>query len=194
MNKNTRSVGQYIAANPSKPQRFEVKLKKSITIILFAVGLSVSAATDYEIGQPKSELAEITIVKSPIQRGEDVSLSLRDNTLSVSDRLFMSLMNHRGNLLLTKQMAGFHYVAQQLQNLVVKDAFVRYNETENHISYDLLLDNSVVLHLTQYFDQPTDQLVYSVERNDMFVKAGYAPIQGFDKFVEEVVDDTASMS
>lgn len=195
MNKNMRSVGQYIAANRSNPQRFEVRIKKYITIVLFAVGLSSSAVPYYEISQPKSELAEITMVREATSQNEEgLSLLLRDNLPSASDRLYESLKIHKGDMLSTEQMMEFNHVAKQLQSLAVKDAFVRYNETENHISYDLLLDNLDILHLTQYFDQPTDQLVYSVERDGLFIKAGYAPIQGFNKFIEKVVDEKAIVS
>ena len=88
-----------------------------------------------------------------------------------------------------EQMESFNQLVSLLQGVVVKDVLVRYNEAERHISYDLPLNQNLILHLTQYFNQPTDQVVYSVEREDQFIKAGYAPVEGFDEFIKEVVDE-----
>ena len=194
MNKNVKSVEQYVAYNSNR-KRFEVKINKVLTIFLFSVGMTAATAeTVYNLGLPKNEATEITLVQQDVVKEEipAINLSLRDNITGVTDRLQASLMIHRGGLLPNNQISGFKQVASQLQDLKVTDAFVRYNETEHHISYDLLLDNDLILHLTQYFDQPSDQLVYSIERDDSFIKVGYAPIEGFGRFIEEVIDEVAA--
>ena len=193
MNKNVKSVEQFVAYTSNiKRSEVKVKINKAITIILFSVGMTVaSAETVYNLALPKDETAEITLMQQQDVAKEVVpiiNLSLRDNITGVTDRLQTSLNNHRGGLLSYEQVSAFKQVASQLQDLKVVDAFVRYNKTELHISYDLLLDNNLILHLTQYFDQPSDQLVYSVERNDSFIKAGYAPIDGFGGFIAEIID------
>ena len=191
MNKNVKSVEQYVAYTSNRI-RFEVKINKVLTIFLFSVGMTTaSAETVYNLGLPKDEAIEITLMQQQDVVKEEVpviTLSLRDNITGVSDRLQSSLKIHRGGLLSREQVSAFKQVASQLQDIKVVDAFVRYNETEHHISYDLLLDNDLILHLTQYFDQPSDQLVYSVERNDSFIKAGFAPIDGFGRFIAEIID------
>ena len=193
MNKNVKSVEQYVAYNSNR-KRFEVKINKVLTIFLFSVGMTAATAeTVYNLGLPKDEAAEITLMQQQdvVKEVPTINLSLRDNITGVSDRLQASLMIHRGGLLLNDQIAKFKQVVSQLQDLKVADAFVRYNETEHHISYDLLLDNDLILHLTQYFDQPSDQLVYSIERDDIFRRVGYAPIEGFGRFISEVIDEVA---
>ena len=191
MNKNVKSVEQYVAYTSNR-KRFEVKINKVLTIFLFSVGMTTaSAETVYNLGLSKDEAAEITLIQQQDVVKEEVpviTLSLRDNITDVSDRLQSSLKIHRGGLLSREQVSAFKQVVKQLQDLKVVDAFVRYNETEHHISYDLLLDDDLILHLTQYFDQPSDQLVYSIERNDSFIKAGFSPIDGFGGFIAEIID------
>lgn len=185
MNKNIKSVGQYVAYT-SYLQKIEVKIKKDLTIILFAVSLGATASPCYDIYTPVVDVAEALV-----NTQTDLSLSLRDNTSDISAKLHTSLMAHRGNLLSTKQMESFHQVEAQIQCLNVTEVLVRYNDTKHHLSYDMLLDNQLILHLTQYFDQPMDQLVYSIERDDRFIKAGHAPIEGFGGFILKVVDEVA---
>ena len=157
-----------------------------------SVGMTAATGeTVFNLGLPKDEAAEITLMQQQdVVKDEApaINLSLRDNITGITDRLQASLMIHRGGLLQNDQIAGFKQVASQLQDLKVADVFVRYNEAEHHISYDLLLDNDLILHLTQYFDQPSDQLVYSIERDDSFLRVGYAPIEGFGRFIAEVID------
>lgn len=184
MNKNTKSVEQYVAYT-SYLQKIEVRIKRGVTIILFAVSLgAATAAPSYDIYTP-DDIAEASVNHEADD--SSFSLSLRENTTDVSAKLHTSLMAHRGSLLSGEQIDSFHQVETQLQGLNINEALVRYNETEHHISYDLLLDNNLILHLTQYFDQPSDQLVYSVEKDDLFVRAGYAPIEGFGRFIAEVI-------
>lgn len=193
MNKNVKSVEQYVAYNSNR-KRVEVKINKVLTIFLFSVGMTAATAeTVYNLGMPKGEATEITLMQQQdvVKEVLTINLSLRDNITGVTDRLQASLMIHRGGLLLNDQIAEFKQVVSQLQDLKVADAFVRYNETEHHISYDLLLDNDLILHLTQYFDQPSDQLVYSIERDDTFIRVGYAPIEGFGRFISEFIDEVA---
>lgn len=194
MNKNTQSVEHYISHSYLK--EVKVRIEKGITIILFAVSMETMTMPCFDTYTPINNIAELIVSGSEnsisdVSGKEDtsISLSLCDNPISVSDKLLASLMNHRGSLMSVKQMESFNKVAMLFQGLVVKDVLVRYNETEHHISYDLLLNQNIILHLTQYFDQPTDQVVYSVEREDQFIQAGYAPVEGFDVFIKEVVDE-----
>lgn len=191
MKRNVRSVEQYVAYTTSI-KRFEVKIKKGITIFLFAVGMTSTAAPIFDIGLQRDQTAEITLVQQYDALREEtpiITLSLRDNITSNSDKLYQSLLMHGGGLLSTEQKTGFNQVANQLQTLNITDVFVRYNETEHHITFDLLLENNLILHLTQYYNQPSDQLVYSIEKNDLFVKAGYTPIEGFGRFIARVIDE-----
>lgn len=194
MNKNVKSVEQYVAYNSNR-KRFEVKINKVLTIFLFSVGMTAATAeTVFNLGLPKDEAAEITLMQQQDVVKEEVptiNLALRNNIAGITNRAQASLMIHRGGLLSNDQIAGFKQVSSQLQDLKVADVFVRYNETEHYISYDLLLDNDLILHLTQYFDQPSDQLVYSIEKDDLFIKAGYAPIEGFGGFIAEVIKEIA---
>lgn len=194
MNKNTQSVEHYISHSYLK--EVKVKIKKGITIILFAVSMETMAMPCFDTYTPIDNTAELIVSGSENSTSDgsgrentSISLSLCDNPISVSDKLRASLMNHRGSLMSVEQMESFNQLASLLQGVVVKDVLVRYNETDHHVSYDLLLNQNLILHLTQYFDQPTDQLVYSVERENQFIKAGYAPFERFDEFIKEVVDE-----
>lgn len=192
MNKNTQTIEHFISHSYLK--EIKVQIKKGITIILFAVSMETMAMPRFDTYTPIENTAKVIVTSSGDSvsdgSGKDeasISLSLRDNPIGVSDKLQASLMNHRGDLLSVNQLEAFKQVASQFQEFVITDALVRYNETDHHISYDLLLDNNLILHLTQYFDQPSDQLVYSVEKDDLFIRAGYAPIEGFGRFIAEVI-------
>ena len=63
MNKNVKSVEQYVAYNSNR-KRFEVKINKVLTIFLFSVGMTAATAeTVFNLGLPKDEAAEITLMQ-----------------------------------------------------------------------------------------------------------------------------------
>lgn len=92
------------------------------------------------------------------------------------------------------EMNTFRSVAEQVSNINFTDSMVCYDEVDRQVTFDLLTMTGMILHLTQYFEEPTDQVVYSVERNGKFLCAGYLPIANFSSQLLEVIYNAESAS
>lgn len=110
------------------------------------------------------------------------------------DMLEKSLLRHQGEKLNSEEMEAFKYVAEEIKNLPFKDALVRYNQRFRYITSDLLMEDGLMIHLSQYFEQPTDQLVYSVERDARFLRTGHAPMDGFRRLIAKEVEIARQMA
>lgn len=111
-----------------------------------------------------------------------------------ADMLEKSLMRHQGEKLNLEEMTAFKTASEEIKVLPFKDALVRYNELSRHITSDLLLEDGLMVHLSQYFEQPTDQLVYSVEREARFLRTGHAPMDGFRRLIAKEVEIARQMA
>ena len=104
-----------------------------------------------------------------------------------------SLLRHQGENLNSEEMTAFKYAVEEIKGLPFKDALVRYNERSRYITSDLLMEDGLMIHLSQYFEKPTDQLVYSVERNAQFLRTGHAPMDGFRRLIANEVEIARQM-
>ena len=111
-----------------------------------------------------------------------------------ADMLEKSLLRHQGEKLNSEERATFKYVVEEIKGLPFKDALVRYNERSRYITSDLLMEDDLMIHLSQYFEQPTDQLVYSVERDARFLRTGHAPMDGFRRLIAKEVEIARQMA
>ena len=128
---------------------------------------------------------------------QDVLVESVIRTVSESEvrgaRLQDSLSRHKGNLLSTEQHKAFRMLVDEIKALNFKDALARYNDKAKHITCDLLMDDGLLVHITQYFEEPTDNIVYSVEREADFLRTGYAPLDGFRIVVRNEVEAARQM-
>lgn len=111
-----------------------------------------------------------------------------------ADMLEKSLMRHWGEKLKPDEITAFKYATEEIKGLPFKDALVRYNERSRHITSDLLLEDGLMVHLSQYFEQPTDQLVYSVERDARFLRTGHASMDGFRRLISKELEIARQMA
>lgn len=105
-----------------------------------------------------------------------------------------SLLRHQGEKLNSEEMAAFKHAIEEIKGLPFKDALVRYNERSRYITSDLLMEDGLMVHLSQYFEQPTDQLVYSIEHNARFLRTGHAPLDGFRRLIGKEVEIARQMA
>lgn len=173
-----------------------VRLKKGLKIRLFAVAMGAictlsgysynlradNAAMDVQLPQ-----TEICI---RLESNQDTGI------ISIQERasLYNSLMEHRGEQMSPSEMVAFHAVASQVQEIGFTDSMVCYDGDDRQVTFDLLTQAGLILHLTQYFEDPTDQIVYSIERDGKFLRAGHLPINGFSSQLSEVLRNTESIS
>ena len=172
------------------PKKIFVEFRQGIVLILMAVSTESVAASDYEgiMYDSDNAVSEITLQDSNIR------LSFNNNSAVEAewkfqsiDDLSESLMMHRGENLSDEDMRDFKFVAGQLPEIGIKDSMVTYEREDRQISYHLLTKHGLVAHLTQYFNPPKDQIVYSIEQGGDFLVAGHAPVEGFGDYLSRVL-------
>ena len=173
------------------PEEVRVKFRKGLFLILMTAGAETAVASDYEGVMQDSDgpVSEITLQDSGAR------LSFSSNHVSTetewifqtADDLKESLMMHRGETLSPEDMREFEYIASQLPAIGIKESMVTYEQEDRQISYHLLTKDGMVAHLSQYFNPPKDQIVYSVEQGDNLLVAGHAPTEGFGEYLAEVL-------
>ena len=154
-------------------KRVELKIG-GLALVLF---LSLDAPYRQDMSVPKNQQVAIESIIQKVSESE-----MRVNKLQES------LRRHQGDLLSASMVAEFIRMASEIKGLDFKDALVRYNAQAQHITCDLLMEDGFLVHLTQYFVEPTDQVVYSVERDANFIRSGYAPLEGFRSVIMREVD------
>lgn len=165
-----------------------VKLKKGLKIRLFAVAVgTMCALSSYGYNLCAGNTA--TDIQLP---QTEISIRLESNQDAVSSiegdsSLYASLMKHRGDQMSSSEMDAFNAVARQVQEISFTDSMVCYDEDDRHVTFDLLIKTGMMLHLTQYFEEPTDQVVYSIERDGKFLRAGHLPINSFSSQLSEIL-------
>lgn len=170
-----------------------VKLKKGLRILLFSVSTSTMVGITSPVsGYEYNLCAENTVTDVQLPQ-TGINLRLERNCQECVP-LFNSLMKHRGDLMTRSEKDAFGTVAAQVSKIGFTDAMVCYDEDDKQVTFDLLTSAGVILHLTQYFEEPTDQVVYSVERNGKFLCAGHLPVNGFSSQLSEVVRNVESAS
>lgn len=160
-------------------KRVELKIG-GLALVLF---LSMEAPFSQETTWPDSQQV---VIENVIH-----TANIQDKRAHMLEK---SLMRHQGEKLKSEEIMAFKYATEEIKGLPFKDALVRYNERLRHITSDLLLDGGLMVHLTQYFEQPTDQLVYSVERDACFLRTGHAPMDGFRRLIAKEVEIARQMA
>ena len=89
-----------------------------------------------------------------------------------------------------------HYIVDfycaSVKLVVELDGSQHYEPEEKQVSYHLLVKSGMVVHLTQYFTPPKDQVVYSIEHGDDLMIAGHAPIEEFGTYLNQVLAEYMS--
>ena len=162
-----------------------VNLKKGLSILLFAVATEVIAAPNYNytLGDCNSS-SQVSLPKTNV----DIQLENNFETNQSDNQLYGSLMMHRGDLLTPNEMPNFWSVAKQVSEIEFKDSMVCYDERDRQITYDLLTPNDTIVHLTQYYEEPTDQVVFSIERDNRFLYAGHLPFNNFSTQLLKIIN------
>ena len=161
-----------------------VNLKKGLSILLFAVATEVIATPNYDyiLGDCNSS-SQVSLPKT------DVDIQLENNFGTIQNKqLYESLMMHRGDLLTPNEILNFWSVAKQVSEIEFKDSMVCYDEGDRQITYDLLTPRDTIVHLTQYYEEPTNQVVFSIERDNRFLYAGHLPFYNFSTQLLEIIN------
>ena len=172
------------------PKNEFVQLKNGIKILLFTVGLSV-ATPSYGYKDLRPEVSTETRV------GDNLGISLEDNNLAIDSEncyqteqdLYTSLQLHRSELMHPYDLDGFWTVAKEVTSLDFTDSMVCYEPEDRQITYDILDKSGLVLHLTQYLDNPKDQVVYSIEKDGRFLLAGHTQIKGMGVYLQQAINE-----
>ena len=172
------------------PNNEFVQLKNGIKILLFTVGLSV-ATPSYGYKDLKLEVPTETRV------GDNVGISLEDNNLVIDSEycyqteqdLYTSLQSHRSELMHSNDMDGFWNVAKEVTQLDFTDSMVCYEPDDRQITYDILDKSGLVLHITQYMENPKDQVVYSIEKDGRFLLAGHTKIKDMGVYLQQAINE-----
>lgn len=164
-------------------KRFEKRVELKIGGLALVLFLSMEAPFSQETTWPDNQQV---VIENVIQAANS-----QDKR---ADMLEKSLMRHQGEKLNLEEMTAFKTASEEIKVLPFKDALVRYNELSRHITSDLLLEDGLMVHLSQYFEQPTDQLVYSVEREARFLRTGHAPMDGFRRLIAKEVEIARQMA
>lgn len=172
------------------PKNEFVQLKNGIKILLFSVGFSV-ATPSYGYIDLKPEVSTETRV------GDNLGISLENNDLSIDSEicyqteqdLYTSLQLHRSELMHSNDMDGFWNVAKEVTWLDFTDSMVCYEPDDRQITYDILDKSGLVLHLTQYLDNPKDQVVYSIEKDARFLLAGHTQIKNLGEYLQQAINE-----
>lgn len=156
-----------------------------ITFFLSAV-VTVNVQAQEQLYQPVQpvEVRVENVVESAGVTLSGLVVEQVANQATHVEMLEESLFRHNGEYLSADEMSAFRSVVAEIKGLPFVDSLVRYNKSERHITSDLLMDDGFLVHLTQYFEEPTDQLVYSIEHEGRFLRSGYAPLEGFCNVVE----------
>ena len=173
------------------PNEIFVRLKKGVTIFLFAVGMGITAPTYGHEGIAPPALNEVQLGTS------DVEISLATNDISkissgiyqTEENLFLSLQNHRADMMSKPDLDGFWTVAKEVTWLDFTDSMVCYEPDDRQITYDILDKSGLVLHLTQYLDSPKDQVVYSIEKDARFLLAGHTQIKDMGVYLQQAINE-----
>lgn len=172
------------------PKNEFVQLKNGIKILLFTVGLSV-ATPSYGYKDLKPEVSTETRV------GDNLGISLEDNNLVIDSEncyqteqdLYTSLQLHRSELMHPYDLDGFWTVAKEVTSLDFTDSMVCYEPDDRQITYDILDKSGLVLHLTQYMENPKDQVVYSIEKDGRFLLAGHTQIKDMGVYLQQAINE-----
>ena len=173
------------------PRNEFVQLKNGIKILLFTViGISV-ATPSYSYNDVKPE------VSTEARVGDNLGISLENNELAIDTEtcyqteqdLYSSLQLHRSELMHPNDLDGFWTVAKEVASLDFTDSMVCYEPDDRQITYDILDKSGLVLHLTQYLDNPKDQVVYSIEKDARFLLAGHTQIKGMGVYLQQAINE-----
>lgn len=176
------------------PNEFFYKLKKGVTIFLFAVGSGISTPTYGHEGIAPPALDEVLLETSDIE----ISLATNDPTektllnYQTVDDLFSSLQEHRADMMSDPDFEKFWAVANEVSYLDFTDSMVCFEPDDRQITYDILDKSGFVLHITQYLDYPKDQVVYSIENQSRFLMAGHTPIKDMGMCLDRIIKDLLS--
>ena len=152
------------------PKSAFVQLKNGLKILLFSVGMTVSAPSyGYSDISPTTQ-----VIESNFQTEQD---------------LYSSLSLHRADQMQSGDIEEFWTVAKEISFLDFTDSMVCYEPDDRQITYDILDKSGLVLHITHYLDNPKDQVVYSIEKNSRFLIAGHTPIKKMGMHLDRIVKD-----
>jgi hypothetical protein len=173
------------------PNEVFVRLKKGVTIFLFAVGVGITAPTYGHEGIAPPVLNEVQLGAS------DIEISLAVNDISkissgiyqTEENLFSSLQEHRADMMTQPDLEEFWTVSKEVTFLDFTDSMVCFEPDDRQITYDILDKSGLVLHLTQYLDNPKDQVVYSIEKNGRFLLAGHTQIKGMGVYLQQAINE-----
>lgn len=192
MNKNFYLVDTLLKAS----KEVSVEFKKGLILVLLAIGTETVTASNYEgaIQEIENPVPEVTLQDSNIRLSFDANTGFSETEwdFQTTDDLKDSLMAHRGELLSETELKEYSAVADQLPFIGIKDSMVTYEPEEKQVSYHLLVKSGMVVHLTQYFTPPKDQVVYSIEHGDDLMIAGHAPIEEFGTYLNQVLAEYMS--
>lgn len=113
---------------------------------------------------------------------------VNNNTIGVID-LYHSLIEHRGWQLTTSQIANFIDFVVLLDDFNLYECMVCKEDDEDgpYITIDLLTDNELIIHLTQYFTD-CDKITFSVEKCGKFLLCGYLDKETAINKIYEIVN------
>lgn len=171
-----------------------VKLKNGLKIRLLAV---VATGTICTTSVYAYNLCAYNATANVQLSQAEISIRLesnQDRSVQGCSPLYASLMEHRGNQMNSSEMDAFHTVANQVQKIGFMDSMVCYDENDRNVTYDLLTQAGLIFHLTQYFEEPTNQVVYSIERDGKFLCAGHLPINDFSSQLSKILRNAESIS
>lgn len=164
-----------------------------ITFFLSAVidGCAPTQEHEYQPVQPEIVRVDNVVESAGVTLSSLLVGQVTEGVLDQTQHAEMlenSLLSHQGKYLSEAEMSSFKNVVAEIKGLPFVDSLVRYNKEGRHITSDLLMDDGVLVHLTQYFEEPTDQLVYSIERDGRFLRSGCAPLEGFRNVVDSELE------
>ena len=157
------------------PKSAFVQLKNGIKILLFTVGMGLSSPLYGFNGVDHTNEAQlVAIAESPIESKTLDEHS--DIVFQTAQDLFSSLQMHRSEEMSKADIDDFWSAAKEVAWLDFTESMVCYEKEDRQITYDILDKSGLVLHLTQYLDNPKGHVVYSIERNARFLVAGHTLI------------------
>lgn len=173
------------------PNEVFYNLKKGVKIFLFMVGMGIpSTSYGHEgivppvLNEVQLEASEVEISLASVNKCEGVH-----SIYQTEDNLFSSLKEHRYDMMTPSDVDGFWTVAKEVNWLDFTDSMVCYEPEDRQITYDILDKSGLVLHLTQYLDNPRDQVVFSIEKDANFLMAGHTPIKEMGVNLQRAIDD-----
>lgn len=159
-------------------QDIQVRLRSGITVFFMAVATCV---------QPVPMAANDTTPASAVESvrvGGTVAVGAH-----IVDRigLWQSLDAHGGDRLTGDERKEVRHVVGELGHLDVKSSFAEFDENNNEIYYRLRLGDELVLRVTQYIRQPSDFLVFSLEKSGKYIVAANYPVDGFANHAKSLI-------